>query len=154
MGVLQHPQLVLEHPQLGSQHPQHRSCLLCYLICTSNLGQEVDQIRGEIRIFRDFAGTLSTCHPQSTPKFVDEATPLPKTTKAPPYGTGRHSRGLSGGCLQRSVRRAPPEVGRTPLKVCRVSRGLSGGRVKRSVGRAPPEVCREGAFRGLSGGRL
>ena len=46
------------------------------MICTSNLGQEVDQIQGEIRIFRDFDGTLSAFYPQSTPNCFDETTPL------------------------------------------------------------------------------
>ena len=82
------------------------------------------------------------------------------------------SRGPSGGHLQRSVEKAPPEVGRAPPKVRRegasrgregASKGREGGRLQRSVWRVPPvvyregasmEVCQEGAVsRGMSLGR-
>ena len=35
----------------------------------TTLGLKVDQIRGEIRIWKDFDGTLSRFHTRSTPNF-------------------------------------------------------------------------------------
>ena len=55
------------------------------------------------------------------------------------------SKDVSGGGIQRNIRRAPQ-------KVCRdgASRGVSGGRLQRCVGR---QVCQEGIFRGVCGRR-
>ena len=54
-----------------------------------------------------------------------------------------------GGRLQRSIRRATPEVRREAA-----SKGPSRGRLIRSVERVPLKVCREGASKGQEGGCL
>ena len=41
-----------------------------------NLGQKVDQIRGETPIFTDFGCTLSTFYPLSPSNFFDKTTPM------------------------------------------------------------------------------
>ena len=45
------------------------------IVCdNTNMGLKVDQIRGEIRIWKDFDGTLSRFHTRSTPNFFIKVT--------------------------------------------------------------------------------